>query len=244
MKLKLIAKKPEGPGFITFHFEPDEEIEWQPGQYLRYRIEKPDHDERGENRFFSIASAPFENRIQLTTRFTSEKGSSLKQILQGFQIGDEVEAFGPMGHFTAEEAEQELVLIAGGIGITPFRSILLDLDHQGKDIKATLLYASRTGEVVFKKELEELAKKHPQFKIYYIISNEPATETQISENIKILPGKIDAALIKSLIIDLQSSITYISGPESMVMDLERVIWDMGIPKGQTKRDYFSGYEDY
>lgn len=244
VKLKVIEKKLESPDALTFYFKPAEPFEWKPGQYLRYHIDDPDADERGGNRFFSIASAPFENHVQLTTKIAKEKGSTFKQFLQKMDVGDEIEAFGPSGHFIMEDAQNEYVLIAGGIGITPFRAILMDLEHQGKPLNVTLIYANRTRETVFKEELERLASKYPEFKIYYIISEEPVIEKQLTENIYQIPGRVDENLIRRLIPDLQKPIYYISGPESMVMTLERILWDMGIPKDRTNQDYFSGYEHY
>jgi ferredoxin-NADP reductase len=244
MKLRLIKKQPENAGALTFYFEPQQPIQWQPGQYLRYHLPQASPDERGENRFFSIASAPFENHIQLTTKFAQTKSSTFKQILQKMEIGDEIEAFGPSGHFTTEGSENEYVLIAGGIGITPFRAILMDLDHRQKPLNVKLIYANKSKQAVFKEELEALTAKHPEFKIYYLISDELVTKKQITENIYQLPGRVDESLIRKLVPDLQKPIYYISGPESMVMSLEKLLWDMGIPKDRTNQDYFSGYEHY
>lgn len=244
MKLQLIEKKQAAPNIISFYFRPDSPLIYKPGQFLRYRIPEAVPDARGENRFFSIASAPHEGPVQLTTRFAPDKGSTFKKDLRGLEIGQSVEATGPSGSFSMDDPNRNYVFIAGGIGITPFRAILLDLDHQGKPLNVTLLYANRTRSAVFKNEFEALAAKHPEFKIYYIISDEPVTETPVSENIKIMPGKIDNYLIKSLIINLQSSIFYISGPEPMVLSFEEMLKQMGVLKENTKRDYFPGYEHF
>lgn len=244
MKLQLIEKKQAAPDIISFYFRPDSPLIYKPGQFLRYRIPEAVPDERGENRFFSIASAPYEGPIQLTTRFAPDKGSTFKKDLKNLEIGQSVEATGPSGSFSMDDPNHNYVFIAGGIGITPFRAILLDLDHQGKPLNVSLFYANRTKEALFKEDLGKLAQKHPEFKIYYVISDEPVTETPASENIKIISGKIDNNLIKSLILNLQSSIFYISGPEPMVLSMEKMIWDMGVPKENTKRDYFPGYEHY
>lgn len=244
MKLKLLNKKQENANITTFIFQPETKFDFKPGQFLRYHISDPNPDERSENRFFSISSAPFENRIQLTTRFTSEDSSTFKQDLQKLNIGDSIEAFGPSGSFTLEDPNKQYVFIAGGIGITPFRSILLDLDKRGEKLNITLLYANRTREVLFKNEFELLATKHPEFKIYYIISDIPTVKAQITDNVNIIPGKIDEDLIRSLITNLQSFIFYISGPEPMMMAFEEMLRTMGIPKENIKRDYFPGYEQY
>lgn len=242
MQLQLVEKKQEAPDVITFYFKPDASLSWVPGQFLRYHIENPNPDDRGGNRFFSVASAPFEGRVQLTTRFAHEKGSTFKNDLLRLELGQNVEAFGPSGHFIVEDRNRELVLIAGGIGITPLRAILMDLDHQGISIKATLIYGNRTREAIFKQELEALTQKHPGFKIAYVISDEPVPEQQITTNIWEIPGQINGEIIKKLVPDLLKPVYYISGPEPMVQALETQVWDLGIPKENTKRDYFPGYE--
>lgn len=244
MKMQLLEKKQEAPDITSFLFQPEISLDFKPGQFLRYHISDPKPDGRSENRFFSIASSPFENRIQLTTKFMPGEGSTFKKDLNKLNIGDSVEAFGPSGSFILENTDKQYVFIAGGIGITPFRSILLDLDHQGKPVNVSLLYANRSSDILFKDEFESIAKKHPEFKIYYIISDEPVTETQIMDNVKMLPGKIDKQLIQLLISNFQLPTYYISGPEPMVMAFEEMLKEMGIPKENTKRDYFPGYTNY
>lgn len=242
MKLRLIEKKQENSDTISFLFKPEESLIYKAGQYLRYHIENPSPDERGENRFFSISSAPFENIIRLSTKF-SLKGSTFKKDLQALSGGDTVEVSGPYGKFSVENTDKEYVFIAGGIGITPFRSILLDWDHNNLPIKATLIYATRNQEALFKEELLNLAKKHNGFKIYQIISGNIEKPTK-EINLTLLKGRVDGNLIKKLTPEMQNKIYYISGPEEMVMELEEVIWKLGVPEENTKRDYFPGYGNY
>lgn len=247
MKLTLVEKIQNEPNTDSFFFKPDENLEFKPGQFLHYQIPNPNSDDRGTNRFFSIASAPFENIIRLTTKFTPSTGSTFKKDLQKLQTGESIEASGPKGSFTTDvfiSEGKKLCFIAGGIGITPFRSILLDLDHRGKPLNISLLYANKSKDALFKEELEQLAKKHPEFKIFYIVSDESVSEEKINDNIEVVPGKVDADLIRKLVPSFQKPIYYISGPESMVETLEEVVWNMGIPKERTKRDYYPGYEHY
>lgn len=244
MQLQLFEKKQLTADTTTFYFRPDIPLIWKPGQFLRYRIPNPLPDGRGENRFFSIASAPFENRVQVTTKFVPGNGSTFKKDLQNLQVGQSIESFGPSGHFSMDDPNRQYVFIAGGIGITPFRAILLDLDHNNLPLNVILLYANRNKEALFKEEFEKLAKKHKEFKIYYLISDEPVTQTQIADNVKITPGKIDETVIKSSVPNFESPIYYISGPEPMVFSFEAMLSNLGVPAENTKRDYFPGYESY
>ncbi len=225
MQLKLVSKKVEVPNVISFIFEGD--LTFKPGQFMRYHLEDPKPDERSFNRFFTIASAPHERHIQLTTRFVPDNGSSFKKDLRHLQIGERIEASGPSGEFVVEDPNLNYVFIAGGIGITPFRSIVKDLDHRGLPINITLLYANRNSEIIFKEELEEIAAKNPNFKIHYFIE----------------PERIDEAAIRSVVADLSVPIFYVSGPEPMVEAFEKVLFEMGVLDEHIKRDYFPGYKE-
>ena len=244
MKLLLLEKKQEARDTISFIFKSETGLDFKPGQFLRYHIADPRPDERSDNRFFSIACAPFENIIRLTTKFAQNESSTFKKNLFKLNVGQNIEAFGPSGSFMLEDAKKQYVFIAGGIGITPFHSIVLDLNHRHEKINITLLYANRTGKPLFSQELNEIAQNHPEFKIYYLISDEPVKNEQIASNIGVLGGKISEQTIKTLIPDFRSLIYYISGPEPMMMAFEDMLRKMGIPKENIKRDYFPGYENF
>ncbi len=225
MILKLISKKQETPDVVTFVFEFPEEIAWKAGQYMRYRIPNEKADDKGIMRYFTNAAAPFEGHSQITTRY-SDPVSTFKQDLDKIYIGGEIMANGPFGDFTIEDTTKELVFIAGGIGITPFRSILLQLDHDKKPFKITLLYGNRTEDAVFKAELEELARRNAGFKIIYAIGNQ----------------FIDTPFITSSVPEFQTKIFYLSGPEPMVKGIEATLSQMGIKEDQIRKDYFPGYD--
>lgn len=226
MTLGLISKKKEASDVYSFIFHSEEDFGWKPGQFLMYRVEHPNPDERGERRYFSIASAPFEKQIILTTRFDRERGSSFKKVLFGLPIGSTIYAEGPRGSFVIDDPTGNCVFIAGGIGVTPFRAILLDLDYQRLPINAILLYASRTNDIVYKEEFDQLAKRHSDLKIHYIVP----------------PNYLDEIAIRKYVPDLAKLYFYISGPKPMVVDFEELLPGMGVPAEHIKRDYFPGYD--
>lgn len=225
MKLKLSRKKEEVPGVTSFILEPEEPFTWRAGQYLHYTLPHESADSRKIERYFTISSAPFEKNIRITTRL-SEEGSSFKKTLFDLPIGSEIDVGYPDGHFVVDDPDKEMVFIAGGIGVTPYRSILLDLDHRELPINVTLLYANRDENFVYKSDLEELAERHEQLKIHYFVS----------------PQKIDEDAIRKLVPDLGKPIMYISGPEPMVQAFEKMLAQMGVPDDHIKRDYFPGYD--
>ena len=226
MTLILVEKRPETGDVMSFRFRSDVPLKWQAGQFLHYSLPHPDADDRGITRYFTIASAPFEGHVMLTTRFASERSSSFKRALRHLPVGAAVEVGEPDGDFVVGDPGDEHVLIAGGIGVTPFRAILLDLDHRELPIKATLLYANRTPDFVYKAEIDRLAGRHPGLAIRYLVSPERVTQPSI---------RVVAA-------DLAKPTFHVSGPEPFVEALGGMLLGLGVPDAHVKRDYFPGYD--
>lgn len=227
MQLKLLEKRQETSDCFSFIFENLDQVSWQAGQYLRYKIENEQADDRKVTRYFTIAAAPFEGHFQLTTRFVSEKSSTFKIDLQKLEMGSVIEASGPFGDFTLENPEEgkKYCFIAGGIGVTPFRSILLQLDHEQKPFDITLLYANRSEEVVFRSELDQLASRNSGLKIHYVIN----------------PNKIEDSDIQAVVADFANTVFYVSGPEPMVKGLSETLIKLGANEETIKTDFFPGY---
>lgn len=229
MKLKLVEKIEEILDVISFIFKPPRQVSFKAGQFMRYNLSNPQPDERGTSRFFTIASSPFEKKLMITTRFANDKGSSFKESLKKMAVGQEIEAEGPFGSFIIPDEfiseGKKLCFVAGGIGITPFRSILLQLDYEKKPFNITLLYASRDQNIVFKDLFDNLSQNHPGFKVYYIID----------------PQRIDENTFKSLVPDFQTNTYYVSGPAPMVKGIEETLEDLGIERDNILHDYFPGY---
>jgi len=225
MKLFLESVKQEAGDAYSFIFRPETPLTWQAGQFMHYNLIHRNPDSRKTERYFTISSAPYEKNIMITTRLV-EAASSFKKALKAMPVGGEIEADGPQGEFTVPDDVGEAVFIAGGIGITPFHSILLDLDHRGVAIHATLMYANSTEHFVFREELEALAKRQPGFKMIYFVGG----------------NLIDEAAIRRAAADVAHPVFYISGPEPMVQAMEAILKGMGVPEENIKRDYFPGYD--
>lgn len=223
MKLTLRATKREASDIFSFIFTPERPLRWRAGQYLHYILNHPKPDDRGVERYFSIASAPHEKLLMLTTRF-APKGSSFKQALKKLKPGDVIEARENGGDFVLDHRRKKFVFIAGGIGITPFRAILLDLDRNRKPLNVQLLYDNRDNDFPYRKELEALKKRHPEFRIDYVVS----------------PERIDEKSIPKLVPDLDKPVFYVSGPEPMVESLDKTLKKLGVLKKRIKNDFFPG----
>lgn len=220
----MIEKRKETEGIITFIFKPEKKLKWEAGQYLIYNINHKTPDSRGKMRFFTISSAPFQKNPSITTRVSKSRGSSFKKALTGLKIGSVIEAKGPDGDFIVKDLNKKYIFIAKGVGITPFISIIRQLDYEKNKINALLLYINKTYDIAFKKELEQIIKNHPEFKIKYLKN---------LEDIKIY-------ILKN---NFSKYYFYVSGASIMVIKTEEFLDKLGVKKNKQKFDYFLGYKD-
>jgi ferredoxin-NADP reductase len=227
VKLKLTATKNESRDVVSFIFEPQEPIDWKAGQFLHYVLHHEPTDNRGSDRWFTIASAPFEHHVMITTRLAAEKGSTFKKSLKELKLNDTIEVSDLDGDFILGDPQAEYVFLAGGIGITPFRSILKQAEHEGKQPRVTLLYANRNTDVAYKDEFDAMAKRNPNLTIHYLFH----------------PQRLDESSIKKRVPDLKKPLFYISGPEPMVEGLGKKLKQLGVLEEHIKQDWFPGYPE-
>jgi ferredoxin-NADP reductase len=227
MKLHFVNKEQEVPGVYSFYFEPEQGLTWTAGQFLHYTLPHPNTDDRGLKRWFTISTAPYEKQVRITTRINNERSSSFKTALMNLKHGDKIEAEAPEGDFIFGGSNKKYVFFAGGIGITPFRSILAQLDYDGQDFTIDLLYANRDENLVFEYELASLEQKHPNFHIHKFIGD----------------NKVTLETLKPYMDDPER-IIYISGPEPLVEDFDKQLKDAGLPEDRVKGDYFPNYKAY
>lgn len=223
MNVTLKGKKHEAGDVFSFYLAPEEPVQWTPGQYAKYLMPLEQPDEKGGKRYFTIASAPFEGHMQISTRVTD---SAFKQKLSRLTEGDGFEMASVGGDFVVEDPSRQMVFIAGGIGITPFRSILLDLDHRQHPINVNLLYANRNQEIPFLEELRSLDSRHESMSLHLLVE----------------PDRLNAESIRSLVPDMNSPIFFVSGPEPMVAAIAGTLKEMGVDEPRIKLDDFPGYE--
>lgn len=236
MELRLVNKKAEGSDVTTFSFSFTEKVNFIPGQFMKYTLPHENPDDRGIQRFFTISAAPDENIVSITTR-VPENSSSFKEALSQLKNGEAISAEGPFGSFTYQDFNQPAVFMAGGIGITPFRSILVDLDNKNINAPITLIYASRSQPVIFKELFDSLALKRDRLQVVYLID-------QPAEDWKGETGRITPELIKKYIADVNIPVYYVSGPKPMVDGMAEMLGQMGIDENSVKKDMFPGYSDF
>ena len=226
MKLHLLRKEQLESDVVSFVFDAPAEFRWKPGQFAKYTLPHDNPDDRGIERWFTVAAAPNEGHPRITTRI-SEKRSSFKSALMNLEPGDEIEADVPEGDFVMDDLAREYVFLAGGIGFTPFHAILTELDQEGKMPKLTILYGARNDHPTFHDELEQLAAKYPQLQVHYIVD----------------PQHIDEEVVRRYVSDPKTPMFYVSGPEPMVEAFDTMLKGMGVPEDHLHEDFFPGYEN-
>ncbi len=221
--LQLIKKDSLTPNTIQLSFLSQPPITFSPGQYLEWSLPHQNADIRGFRRYFTISSSPTEKEIQLTFKI-SPNSSSFKNSILELNVGDNVTASHLAGDFTPHNKVDDMVFIAGGIGITPFRSIIKYFLDKNLKKNIYLLYASTNQSDFVYKSLFEQAKKQIGLKTEYFVS---------SQNQRITPETIKK-------IEAYQKYTYfISGPDAMVQHYKKMLQSLGLKS--IKTDYFPGF---
>jgi len=221
---------PRTPNVASFRFPKPLELEYKAGQYFFITIKS---DGKELTKHFSFSSSPTEKKhIEFTKKFTdSEFSAALKTL----KIGDWVRIDAPYGEFTFEGEHPKIGLLAGGIGITPLRSICKYCTDKQLNTKITMLYGSRTEtDIAFRKELETMQQQNKNLKIVFTLNEGPTSW-------KGAVGFITADMVKREIPEYKDTMFYTCGPPPMVEVMEKLVESLGLPKSHLKREYFSGY---
>lgn len=216
----------------TFWFKPEKRLEYTAGQFIEMYLPHDNPDERGIKHWFTLSSSPTENLISNTTKFAGEHASTFKKTLFGLKPRTKVKIVEPMGDFVLpKDKTKPLVFVAGGIGVTPFRSIVKWLTDTGENRKIQiLLAANEPRDIIF----EDLFRDYGA-EVKTIVS-EPTAEWKGEV------GRLSANKIIELTGDTEGKLIYVSGPEPMVETLEKDMNEHGVSKNQLILDFFPGYK--
>ncbi len=228
LTLTLKEKLKLTPDIYDFIFTSKEKLTFKAGQYLEWTLSQKQVDSRGNRRYFTVASSPTEEGIRIGVKFPENESSSFKKEMLDMKIGKQIVASGLSGDFTLPKGiTKKLVFIAGGIGVTPYRSIIKYLVDTNEKRDIILLYSDKDEkQFVYKDIFNEAIKKFGIKTIYY------ETEKQ---------GHINADFIKKEIPDFKERMFYISGSHGMVTGFENTLKESGIHEKQIKIDYFPGF---
>lgn len=233
----LDSREEVAEGTMAFHFDKPPGFSFKAGQAVDLALATPpDSSAESSRHAFSLVSAPFERRLTIATRM---RDSPFKRALKALPIGARLEIDGPFGSLTLHHnRSRPAILVAGGIGITPFICMLRQATHEQLPQRLILLYSNRRPEdAAFLGELQVLAARNQNFLLV-------ATMTQMDRSA--LPwtgerGAIGSDLVQRIAADLTAPICYLAGPPAMVAGVRETLNAAGIDDDDVRAEEFFGY---
>ncbi len=239
--LPFIKKEQIAKETYSFYFDKTKnpDYSFKPGQYTRVTLPITPTDDKGSFRYFTTCSSPLENYLLISTKISDDatKVSDFKKYFSNLQVGQKVQFFGPMGGFLLPEEDlTPRVLLAGGIGITPFHSMLTFAAKKQLQMPLTLFVSfSTVAELIFLEELQKCKQQNQNINVIYTISH-PENSSWQGET-----GRISEELIKKYVQDLSKPIFMVAGPPPMVDGTVEMLQKIGIEEEKIKVDHFTGY---
>jgi ferredoxin-NADP reductase len=232
MRVIFDHSEPVAHNIISFYFKPPRKVRYTAGQFIELTLPHDNPDKRGHKHWFTVSASPSEDLLAITTKFPGEgQTSTFKQTLQKLKPGEEVLMSDPMGDFVLPKDKTiPIVFVAGGIGVTPMRSMVNWLVDEKEQRPIKLIYAANSQDEVAFADL---------FKVYglpvaYVFTKPP-------KNWKGESGRLDAKRILELAPDKDNQLYYLSGPEPMVEAFVKDLAAAGIPSRRLVGDYFPNY---
>jgi ferredoxin-NADP reductase len=234
MRATVAEKRQVAKGTVFVLFAVDDYPDYRPGSY--FWVELPDRghdDEKGLRRHISLATSPTERGVVgLATRL---RDTAFKRTLSELDVGDELQVEEPKGSFLLpEDTGATYVFVAGGIGITVFRSMLRYIADESLPYDVTLVYSNRDSEsAAFLDELEELEQRIEGLRVILTMTDEPgwAGETR----------HLDATVLGELVGGLDDKVFLVAGPPQMAEAVADSLTGAGLPEERVLADKFSGY---
>ena len=232
--LKLIDRYAAAKNTFVFVFQKPDNFHFKPGQYGGFTLIQPNEtDASGNTRRFSLLSTPDDPFISFLTRI---QNSAYKRVLMTLPIGCEIKFAGPTGNFILhDDPTIPAVFIAGGMGVSPFYSMItFATAHQLKQ-SLYLFYGNQSsGDTAFLNELLQLEKENTYFKFIPTFSNP-------EDNWQGETGFITHTMIKKFISNLNIPFYYVCGSPTMVTALQETLAEMGVDEERIKIEDFPGY---
>lgn len=235
-KVPLRRTEQVAEGTLAFHFERPAGFQFKAGQFVNVTlVEPPETDAEGNSRSFSMASAPFETDLIVATRI---RDTAFKRVLKAMPTGSEVSIAGPFGSFTLRQNSRPAVFLAGGIGITPFRSMLLQAARERLSRRLFLFYSNRRPEdAPFLDELLGFEAKTDGFRVI-------GTMTDMQKSRRAWQGEtgyINGAMLTKYVGDLAAPIYYSAGPPGLVAAMQKMLSEAGVGEDDIVTEEFPGY---
>jgi ferredoxin-NADP reductase len=234
---QLVERREIAEGTMAFHFARPAGFQFKPGQSVRITlVDPPETDVKGNARAFSIASAPGEDRLMIATRM---RDTAFKRVLKTMGPRAKVQIRGPAGKFALDEgATRPCAFLAGGIGITPFISMLRQATTEKSGRKLYLFYGNRRPEdAAFLDELQPLQARNPNYRLIATMAEmEKSRQPWTGET-----GFIGKDLLARYLADFAAPAYYIAGPPAMVETMQEMLASVGVNAEDVRTDEFYGY---
>jgi len=232
LKTRLLDRKPLAENTVEFILGKPAGFNFIAGQNINIKLTELFYeDKKGPRRTFTIASSPQENELIIATRMT---GSGFKKTFAEIPLGSEIEFVGPNGKFYLDDDATDIVFIAGGIGITPFRSMILDAVASKKSVPMVLLYSNAN--------LERAAYHNLFSRLDESLSDLTYIPTLThSENRSGETARIDLEFLKRNVTDIENKDYYLCGPPGMVNGIKEMLLQQNIPAARVRFEAFWGY---
>ena len=237
-KVSLQANKAVCSGTTAFYFEKPKDFEFEAGQFVNFTLlSTGDTDPEGNTRALSIASAPHEGNLMVATRL---RATAFKRTLNSLPLGSELLLQGPYGSMTLpRKTTRPAVLLAGGIGITPFRSLIWNATQLESSRRILLFYSVRAPEeAAFLEELREMERYNGRYKLICTVTQPEKVSNQWQGE----TGRISIEMLSKWIPDLSVPIYYIAGPPGMVAGVRQMLIGSGVAEEGIRVEEFYGYE--
>ncbi len=229
----LVERIRRSPTVESFRFEPEERIDFLPGQFLRVILDTKNKENPLLNKYLSFSSSPTKDYFEITKRLSQ---SEFSQGLNGLKIGQKILVKAPLGNCVFKEDYKRVIFLVGGIGITPVISIIEYIMDKKLETEAFLFYANRRKEdIAFKQELDSWQKINPKLKVNYVLGDQP------SEDKTCISGTINKDLILQNVPEPKNAIFFSFGPPAMVEAMQGICKDLGCPRQSIKTENFLGY---
>jgi ferredoxin-NADP reductase len=234
---KLVKREDVAEGTMAFHFEKPRGFQFRPGQCADLTlVNPPETDGEGNIRTFSIVSPPYEDELVFATRM---RNTAFKRVLRTMPLGTEIDLEGPMGSFTLHKnIAKPGVFLTGGIGITPFLSILRQATREELSYQLHLFYSNRRPEdAAFMDVLRELTTVRPGIRFIPTMTNMAKSQWQWTGETE----HINRDMLRKYLPNLQGPIYYIAGPPGMVTALREMLPVAGVDEDDIRSEEFGGY---
>ncbi len=222
---------------IACRLEKPRDFVFKPGQFIEVTLlNPPETDAEGNSRAFSIASAPRDDFLLVVTRL---RESAFKRVLSHVPQGTRLKIDGPFGDLHLHnDSSRVAVMLCGGIGITPFRSIILNATQNNLPHRIFLFYSNRRPEdAPFLEEMQALEKQNPQFKLVACMTEMEKSRLRWDGE----RGKINRQMIEKHLGGLPSAIYYVTGPPGFVAGMRAMLANSGVDDDAIRTEEFGGY---